>query len=95
MVFLSTIKRKIQNDPNLQRVQSYSRRAAKALPRASLEYAVEKVPIVQWLPRYSPRWIWNDLVAGLTVGVLLVCTICLCNVNSVLILIDTARISIC
>lgn len=43
------------------------------MPKATAEYVLEKVPIVQWLPRYYPRWLLNDLVAGTTVGVLLVC----------------------
>jgi sodium-independent sulfate anion transporter 11 len=28
--------------------------------------------IVQWLPRYSPSWILRDILAGLTIGILLV-----------------------
>jgi sodium-independent sulfate anion transporter 11 len=72
MDLLARVKLQVRTDENLLFVRAGTVRAARALPRATLEYAVEKVPIVQWLPRYSPRWILNDLVAGLTVGILLV-----------------------
>jgi len=30
------------------------------------------VPIVGWLPKYNLRWIVNDVIAGLTLGFLLI-----------------------
>jgi sodium-independent sulfate anion transporter 11 len=33
---------------------------------------VDKVPIVRWLPKYSPKWLLNDVIAGITIGVLLI-----------------------
>ena len=38
----------------------------------STEYVFEKVPIVSWLPRYDYRWLLNDLIAGLTLGIMLI-----------------------
>src|SRR5512136_2020985 len=26
------------------------------------------LPIVAWLPRYQPGWLWHDIVAGLTLA---------------------------
>jgi sodium-independent sulfate anion transporter 11 len=62
----------IETDANIHHFLSYSTQGAKALPRASLQYAVDKVPVVQWLPKYIWKWLLNDLVAGLTVGIMLV-----------------------
>jgi sodium-independent sulfate anion transporter 11 len=36
------------------------------------QYVLQKAPIVQWLPKYNPRWFLNDTLAGITVGVLLI-----------------------
>ena len=60
------------DDHTLQRVQRDGVRVAHALPRATGHYLVEKVPIVHWLPKYNPRWLLNDLLAGITVGALLI-----------------------
>ena len=47
-------------------------KAAKATPRASLVYAEDKLPIIGWLPHYNYRWIVNDCIAGLTIGLMLI-----------------------
>lgn len=39
---------------------------------ATKRYLLGKVPIVEWITHYSPRWLGNDLLAGLTIGILLV-----------------------
>ncbi|KAF2010091.1 sulfate permease [Aaosphaeria arxii CBS 175.79] len=59
-------------DQNTQRFRYYGGRAARALPSASLNYLVEKVPVIFWLPKYNPRWLLNDALAGITIGVLLI-----------------------
>lgn len=45
-------------------------------PRAnspqSVKYATEKVPVLQWLPNYLPKWLINDAIAEISVGVLLI-----------------------
>lgn len=72
MTFKANLREEIRTDDTLNRAIDYTRRAVRAFPKASAEYFLEKVPIIQWLPRYYPRWLLNDVVAGLTVGVLLV-----------------------
>ncbi|KUJ19659.1 SulP family sulfate permease [Mollisia scopiformis] len=59
-------------DENLRRVKQSVFHGASELPPAAGRYLLQKVPVVQWLPKYSPRWLINDLIAGLTVGVILV-----------------------
>lgn len=57
-------------DNNIERVRRAVHRGVTNLPGASGRYLLQKVPVVQWLPKYSPRWIINDGIAGLTVGVI-------------------------
>ncbi|KAL2159076.1 hypothetical protein VTH06DRAFT_2835 [Thermothelomyces fergusii] len=45
---------------------------AHALPGAAAEYVTDKFPIIGWLPRYRPRWLINDVIAGLTIGLMLI-----------------------
>ncbi|KAL9114077.1 MAG: hypothetical protein Q9227_001849 [Pyrenula ochraceoflavens] len=66
------IRTEIQTDENLNKAKRYARRGAENLPSAALEYVVEKLPIAQWLPRYAPRWLINDVVAGLTLGIMMI-----------------------
>ncbi|KAF1950108.1 sulfate permease-like protein [Byssothecium circinans] len=61
-----------KTDYSLRRVRNDSARAARALPGATLNYLIEKVPVIQWLPKYNPRWVMYDTLAGITVGVLLI-----------------------
>jgi sodium-independent sulfate anion transporter 11 len=60
------------NDFTWNRVGRLAVAGARAAPRAAVEYATEKVPIVGWLPRYNPRWLINDVIAGLTLGLMLI-----------------------
>lgn len=62
----------VRGDPNLNRARRAVSRGASALPSASSRYLLEKVPIVSWISNYSPKWLINDVIAGVTVGVLLV-----------------------
>lgn len=66
------VKEDLRTDYNWNRAARLSIKGARALPSASLHYAVEKFPIVGWLPRYDRRWLINDLIAGLTVGLMLI-----------------------
>ncbi|KAH9221764.1 sulfate permease-like protein [Leptodontidium sp. 2 PMI_412] len=59
-------------DNNVDRAKRAVRNGVSNLPGATGRYLLQKVPVVQWLPKYSPRWIINDVIAGLTVGVILV-----------------------
>ena len=60
------------NDHSVRQTKSVVTRGARAAPGASLVYLQEKVPIVGWLPRYNYRWLVNDVVAGLTLGLMLI-----------------------
>ena len=72
MKYADRVKHSLQTDANWNRAISLGQRGARALPRASVDYVVEKVPIVGWLPRYNWRWIINDVIAGLTLGIMLI-----------------------
>ncbi|KAF2650595.1 sulfate permease [Lophiostoma macrostomum CBS 122681] len=72
MRFKSRIQEAVSRDHTIQRAKRDGGRALRALPSASAHYVVEKVPVVYWLPKYNPRWILNDVLAGVTVGVLLI-----------------------
>lgn len=65
-------KNAIVNDVTLQRTARYGSKAVRAAPSTAGQYLLERVPIVHWLPKYNPRWILNDTLAGITVGVLLI-----------------------
>lgn len=72
MNFSESFREEIETDQNIRRAKSLTRRAAHTLPRATAKYFLDKVPIVQWLPSYSPTWILSDTIAGITIGVLLI-----------------------
>ena len=65
-------KQDVRTDVTWNRVARLSVKGAKALPSASAQYVLEKVPIVGWLPRYNYRWLINDVIAGLTLGLMLI-----------------------
>ncbi|KAL7628290.1 hypothetical protein AAE478_002490 [Parahypoxylon ruwenzoriense] len=66
------LEKEIRTDVTLNRVVNFSRTAPKKFPSAAKQYLLDKLPIIQWLPRYSPSWIPQDFMAGLTIGVLLI-----------------------
>lgn len=33
---------------------------------------LDRFPIIGWLPKYNPRWLINDFIAGLTIGLMLI-----------------------
>jgi sodium-independent sulfate anion transporter 11 len=68
----AAIREGFETDENIQRASRHLRNGARAFPSATGRYLLEKVPVVQWISKYSPPWIVNDLIAGLTVGVILV-----------------------
>lgn len=76
MAFFSNIRERVseqvETDDTVRRAKKYTRSAAKALPKAVPKFLLAKVPVVSWLPRYDPRWILNDVIAGVTMGVLLI-----------------------
>ncbi|TKX27341.1 sulfate permease-like protein 1 [Elsinoe australis] len=70
--FWDSAKHSLETDVTWERVGIYSKRGIRATPRRALEYFVDKVPIVGWLPRYNPRWLISDVIAGLTLGMMLI-----------------------
>ena len=69
---LTRMKQSFSSDVNWSHARSLALKGSRAAPRATADYIIEKVPIVQWLPRYNYRWIVNDVVAGLTLGIMLI-----------------------
>ncbi|KAK4096704.1 sulfate transporter 4.1 [Parathielavia hyrcaniae] len=69
---LGKAKEALATDHTWNRLGRFAVTGIKALPGASVDYAVEKLPIIRWLPRYNVRWLINDMVAGLTVGLMLI-----------------------
>ncbi|KAI1588268.1 SUL1 Sulfate permease [Pyrenophora tritici-repentis] len=65
-------KEAIATDTTLLRTARYGEKAVRAAPAVAGQYLLQKAPIIQWLPRYDPRWLLNDTLAGITVGVLLI-----------------------
>ncbi|KAF4124998.1 solute carrier family 26 (sodium-independent sulfate anion transporter), member 11 [Geosmithia morbida] len=73
---LHAIKQRIaesyRTDPNIDKVRRYAGPVARSLPLSTADYLAEKLPVVQWLPHYNPRWIVHDAVAGITLGVMFI-----------------------
>ncbi|KAH9884689.1 sulfate transporter 4.1 [Xylariomycetidae sp. FL2044] len=69
---VETIKEEIRTDVTLNRGIKYTKKAPQWMPSATKRYFLDKLPIIQWLPRYSPSWFPQDFMAGLTIGVLLI-----------------------
>lgn len=72
MKIAEKIKTDLRTDVTWNRAARLGAEGARALPSASVRYAVDKFPIIGWLPKYNPRWIVNDLIAGLTIGLMLI-----------------------
>ncbi|GJJ70696.1 solute carrier family 26 (sodium-independent sulfate anion transporter), member 11 [Entomortierella parvispora] len=45
---------------------------AKAFPSNTPRYVVERLPIIKWLPKYNRGWALRDIIAGITVGLIVV-----------------------
>ncbi|KAK2731557.1 hypothetical protein FQN55_004659 [Onygenales sp. PD_40] len=69
---LEIVRDDVKNDVNWNRFIRLGIQGALAFPSAAVIYLLEKVPIVGWLPRYNYRWLVNDLIAGLTLGLMLI-----------------------
>lgn len=72
MKIIDDIRHSLVTDTNWQHARRYGRQGARAFPSAALQYTLDKVPIVSWLPRYNYRWLINDFIAGLTLGIMLI-----------------------
>ncbi|KAB5566079.1 sulfate transporter 4.1 [Coniochaeta sp. 2T2.1] len=72
MKIATEVKHDLKTDVNWKRAADLGVKGAQALPSASVKYVLDKVPIVGWLPRYRYQWLLNDVIAGLTVGLMLI-----------------------
>lgn len=72
MKIWENVKHDVRTDVTWNRVVRLGAQGTRALPSASARYVIEKVPIVEWLPRYNYRWLVNDFIAGLTLGLMLI-----------------------
>lgn len=61
-----------KTDPNVNRVKGWVEPVSRRLPSATVEYLVEKLPVAQWLPHYHPKWIIQDFIGGITIGVMFI-----------------------
>ncbi|CAG8982919.1 hypothetical protein HYALB_00002937 [Hymenoscyphus albidus] len=59
-------------DPNFSRAGAGIARLGRGFGAGAARYFVAKVPIVKWLPNYSSKFIISDMIAGISVGLLLV-----------------------
>lgn len=72
MKFVDDVKESLATDANWRRGAQLGKTGLRAAPRAAMEYCLDKVPIVGWLPKYNYRWLVNDVIAGLTLGIMLI-----------------------
>lgn len=69
---IEAVREVVRTDTTTARIKSFVAQGLPKLPDAAGHYLMDKVPIVQWLPRYHPSWLLQDAVAGLTIGVMLI-----------------------
>lgn len=72
MKVVDSVKTDLRTDVTWKKVGHLASSGARSFPSATKQYLVDKVPIVGWLPHYNPRWIINDVIAGLTLGLMLI-----------------------
>ncbi|KAI6484687.1 hypothetical protein MCOR11_010011 [Pyricularia oryzae] len=70
--YVDAAKQDLREDVTWQKAGRLSRRGIKEFPEASVQYLLDKAPIIGWLPKYNPRWLINDAIAGLTLGLMLI-----------------------
>lgn len=69
---INDFQKLLATDTTTNRARSLIVQEAPKLPAASAQYLIDKVPVVQWLPRYHLSWLLTDCIAGLTIGVMLI-----------------------
>ena len=77
-VTMDKLKKKGQNiklffrtDWNVVRARRYARRGGREIRYGAGRYLANKFPIVQWIASYNPKWLFGDVISGVTVGVVL------------------------
>ncbi|KAJ0335600.1 hypothetical protein COL922a_009002 [Colletotrichum nupharicola] len=72
MKFIEKAKSDFETDSTLNTVRRKAGAALPRIPSATGQYLIEKVPIVQWVTQYDPKWILSDFIAGMTIGVMMI-----------------------
>ncbi|KAJ4240442.1 hypothetical protein NW757_012407 [Fusarium falciforme] len=72
MKLFDTVKSDLKTDVTWNRAARLGASGARSLPSGTVQYLADKLPIIGWLPRYNPRWLVSDLIAGLTLGLMLI-----------------------
>lgn len=72
MKFIEKAKSDFQTDSTINTVRKKVQAALPRVPSAIGQYLIQKVPIVQWLPQYDPKWLLSDFIAGMTIGVMMI-----------------------
>ncbi|KAH8651339.1 sulfate transporter family-domain-containing protein [Xylariales sp. PMI_506] len=62
----------LRQDDNLLRIRVLAKNGGRHIAKHAGHYFARKLPIVRWLPQYRLPWLLSDLIAGLSVGMLLV-----------------------
>ncbi|KAJ3024187.1 UNVERIFIED_CONTAM: hypothetical protein HDU68_008277 [Siphonaria sp. JEL0065] len=57
--------------PQVQELKEKLKHAVNHLPEHSVAYAKSLFPIAGWLPRYNVQWMMGDLIAGITVALVI------------------------
>ena len=70
--YIEKVKSGFANDHTFRQTRYLAGRGTRAAPGVALVYLSDKVPIVGWLPKYNYRWLINDVIAGLTLGLMLI-----------------------
>lgn len=65
------IKLFFKTDWNIIRARRYARRSGREIRYGAGRYLANKFPIFQWIVSYSPKWLFGDVLSGVTVGVVL------------------------
>ncbi|KAI8893259.1 sulfate transporter family-domain-containing protein [Globomyces pollinis-pini] len=55
-----------------EKVTTYLKSTVHELPKSSVTFIKDRFPFIQWLPKYNRTWLFGDLIAGLTVGMLVI-----------------------
>lgn len=72
MKFFENAKSDFQTDSTINTIRRKVASGLPRLPQATGQYLIQKVPIVQWLPQYHPKWLLSDFIAGMTIGVMMI-----------------------
>lgn len=60
-----------RQDPNWTRLGRVATLGVRGVRAGAGRYFSNKIPIVQWIGGYSPKWLMGDIIAGQSAGMLL------------------------